>query len=148
MMVCKDQNSLPPSLILQMILMFWLVRSLLMLILAPNVVAPEVACTGNLNLLEVANAMPWKVLIVFGFSNYENGKISMEETKLKVEKDSLVETLFNPKPSFLSFFDWIKGKANSFLTAKQNAATLLLVANVRRDLDVDFPLVLQHFEEV
>ena len=65
MMVCKGQNSLPPSLILQMILMFWLVRSLLMLILAPNVVALEVACTGNLNLLEVANAMPWKVLIVF-----------------------------------------------------------------------------------
>ena len=57
MMVCKDQNSLPPSLILQMILMFWLVRSLLMLILAPNVVALEVACTGNLNLLEVASAM-------------------------------------------------------------------------------------------
>ena len=101
MMVCKGQNSLPPSLILQMILMFWLVRSLLMLILAPNVVALEVACTGNLNLLEDANAMPWKVLIVFlGFSNYENWKISMEETKLKVEKDSLVETLFNPKPSF------------------------------------------------
>ena len=86
--------------------MFWLVRSLLMLILAPHVVALEVACTRNVNVLEVTiprRGKSWLGFLIF-FIRWKQERIIWKKQTWK--KYSLEETPFSSKPSF-SFLLWL-----------------------------------------